>query len=168
LYAGNIDGILDNYLVIDADIFFMKPVTFIENGKPIFSRDNQFHKPYFEHMKRLHPNFEKVSDKSGICHHMLFNKLYVKEIVDIVEEKHNKPFWKVFIETVDEHKNHNINVFESGASEYELYFNYMIKYHKDKIIIRNLNWRNVSKNSLQVINNYVNYDFVSICHYIYN
>jgi len=166
LYAGNIDGILDNYLVIDADVFFMKQTNFIENEKPIFTTGKQFNKPYFKHMKRLDSNFEKVFDKSGISHHMMFNKLYIKEIFDIVEKNHNKKFWKVFIETVDEHTKHHINAEDAGASEYELYFNYMVKYHKDKIIIRVLNWKNVSKTSLSVIDNYVDYDFISICHWI--
>ena len=33
----------------------------------------------------------------------------------------------------------------SGASEYEIYFNYMLKNHSDKIKIRELKWMNVGR-----------------------
>jgi hypothetical protein len=33
-------------------------------------------------------------------------------------------------------------VTDSGASEYEIYFNYMLNYHNDKIELRKLNWSN--------------------------
>jgi len=67
---------------------------------------------------------------------------------------------------VEEHKNHNTNYLESGASEYELYFNYMFKYHKEDIIVRDLRWSNVSKNSLP--DNYLlsDYNYISICSWI--
>ena len=52
LYAGIlIDGVLDNYLVIDADVFFLKPTHFFENGKIIFSVGYEYHNPYFTHMR---------------------------------------------------------------------------------------------------------------------
>lgn len=163
LYAGKlIDGILDNYLVLDADVFFLKPTMFIEDHKFILSTGDEYHIPYFTHMKALHEDFEKVYQKSGICHHMLYNKTYVHEIFEMVEKKHEKPFWQVFILCVSEHKNHSIHVDESGASEYELYFNYMIKHHSDKIIIRNLNWINISSSQC-IFDNLQNYDYVSIC-----
>lgn len=167
LYAGfYISDILENYLVIDADVFFLKKISFFNNDKPIFSTGDEYHLPYFEHMKRLDKCFEKINNKSGICHHMIFNKNYIKEIFDIVETTHQKPFWQVFIYCVEEHKKYHIIVEESGASEYELYFNYMLKYHNDKIFIRDLKWINVSKNSLQNISDYLDYDYISICNYL--
>lgn len=163
LYAGSIiEGILDNYLVVDADVFFLKPTHFIENDKFILSTGNEYHIPYFTHMKLLHDSFEKVYDKSGICHHMLYIKNYINEIFKLVEEKHNKPFWQAFINSVIEHKNHPVFNQESGASEYELYFNYMIKNHYEKVIIRDLKWSNISSYTFR--NNLImDYDYVSVC-----
>ena len=161
LYAGTlIDGILENYLVIDADVFFLKPTNFFNDDKFILSTGTEHHNPYFIHMKKLHETFEKVNNKSGICHHMLFNKTYLNEIFKVVEEKHSIPFWKVFILSVTEHK---VSSVESGASEYELYFNYMLKIHNDKIIIRQLNWKNVSNLEYTNNSNWINYDFISVC-----
>jgi hypothetical protein len=167
LYAGYIEGILDNYLALDADVFFLKPTEFMTNdNKPIFSTSSEHNVPYFTHMNLLDSNFKKYHKDSGICHHMLFNKNYINEIFNIVETNHNIPFWQVFILSVNEHTKHEINVDESGASEYELYFNYMFKNYNDNIIIRNLNWKNISK--IEYYNNYYdhNLDFISICNYI--
>ena len=148
--------------MIDADVFFLRPINFIKDDKFFLSTGDEYHIPYFIHMKTLHENFEKVYNKSGICHHMLYNKKYVNEIFKLVEEKHKKPFWQIFITSVTEHKKYKNNIAESGASEYELYFNYMIKNHSDKIIIRNLKWSNVNSFIFQNINN-LDYDYVSIC-----
>jgi hypothetical protein len=164
LYAGTyIEDILDNYLVIDADVFFLKPTHFMENGKPIFSTGQEYHIPYFTHMNLLHESFNKVVYESGICHHMLFNKHYLNEIFNIVESSHLKPFWEAFILCVNEHRNHNPTMSESGASEYELYFNYMLKYHKDSILVRKLNWNNISDTMFQMSAYNVRSDFISVC-----
>lgn len=132
LYAGSyIEGILENYLVIDSDTFFMKPTEFIKNDIVFYNIDDQNHRPYFDHMKKLHPNFVKHVKKSGITHHMFFQQKYLNEIFTLVEKLHEEDFWKVFLKCVTEKEG-------SGASEYELYFNYMFKYHSDKVKIRNL------------------------------
>jgi hypothetical protein len=167
LYAGNyIEGILDNYLVIDADVFFLKQTNFIDiDNKPIFTLGNQNHNPYFKHMIKLHENFTKSIEESGICHHMMYNKNYLSEIFDLVEEKHNKPFWNVFILSLSEHKKYITmpEMCEAGCSEYELYLNYMVKYHKDDIIIRNLIWSDISETDYNSKTFLENNDFVSVC-----
>jgi hypothetical protein len=108
-------------------------------------------------MTRLHPKLykaDKVNIKlSGICHHMMFEKKYIKEIFDIVEIYHNKKFFEIFLEVVSDYE-------KPCASEYEIYFNYMMLYHKENIKIRKLNWTNVK--SLDMKNyNYTKYDYVS-------
>jgi len=155
LYAGTIiPDILDKYLVIDADTFFLNPTTFIEDDKYLYNYGDENHPPYFQHMKKLDERFSKqLSDKSGICHHMMFETKYLKELFDIIEKKHNDTFYNVFL------KNIPIN-HETGASEYEIYFNYIILNHKENIKIRQLNWANTKH---LVLNN--NYDYVSIHHY---
>jgi hypothetical protein len=167
LYAGiKIPTILENYLVIDADVFFLKPISFFQDERAIFTISGECHIPYFAHMKRLNEHFDKMFGKSGISHHMMFNKHYINEIIQMVENTHQIEFWKVFILAVLEHYTWKIEFEESGASEYELYFNYMIKNHSDKMLIRNLKWENCSKR-LKNLQNYIEngYDYVSICHY---
>lgn len=139
LYSGFvITDILSRYLVIDADTFFLKPTTFVSNDKCLFNFGTENHRPYFSHMSKLHPSFEKQVNLSGICHHMIFDTNIVQQMISMVEERHKQPFWLSFINLVDE-KDYEF----SGASEYELYFNFVLKFTKN-FIVRELKWRNVS------------------------
>ena len=138
--------------------FFLKPTLFFENGKFIFTTGEQYHIPYFEHMYRMSNTFIKNEEKSGISHHMIFHTQIIKEIFDIVESTHKQPFWMVFIKMVDEP-----NYQGSGASEYELYFNYIIKKYPEKIILRELKWNNVTSNHSDFN---MDMDFISLCWYI--
>jgi FkbM family methyltransferase len=153
LYAGKvIPDILDRYLVIDSDTFFLRPTTFVENGKCLYNYGVEYHPPYFTHMAKLDKDLTKMDmRKSGICHHMMFETKYIDEIIDKVEHNYNDVFYNIFLKFVTDTTG-------SGASEYEIYFNYMIKTHSDKIIIRKLKW----KNTVQIDGN-DDFDYVS-CH----
>ena len=96
LYAGFvIPDILDNYLVIDSDTYFLKPTKFIDNNKLLYNFSNENHKEYFNHMNRLLPTLVKMDKtKSGICHHMIFENKILEEIINWV----NQNFQKEFIE----------------------------------------------------------------------
>ena len=56
-----IKDMLDDYVVIDSDVLFLKPIEFKSGNKYLFNMSDENHIPYFEHMKRLHPSFEKIS-----------------------------------------------------------------------------------------------------------
>jgi hypothetical protein len=145
LYAGFvIPDILERYLVIDSDTIFLKPTKFIQdNGVPLLNYSDEFWGEYFLFMERLHPSFRKMHEKSGICHHMMFETKYVKEIIEMVEKQnedlHFPGFYDIFLHKVD--RNY---IRLSGASEYELYFNYMLNYHSDKIVLRRLKFINTN------------------------
>jgi hypothetical protein len=167
LYAGMvIPGILSRYLVIDCDAFLLKKIEFVntENNIPLYATGIENHGPYFDHMKRLHPFLEKqIHNASGICHHMIFETNYVKELIELVETYHdNQPFWIIFLAMVDGQLTGLHSPWHaSGASEYEIYFNYMLTFHGDKIQIRELKWKNCSE---ILFNDYNDYDYVA-CHY---
>ena len=154
LYSGIvIPDILDKYLIIDADTFFLKPTSFIEDDKCLYNFGTENHKPYFEHMQKLDLMLTKqIPDKSGICHHMIFETKYIKEIFKSVENNHNDLFYNIFLKNVSEEQ-----IIHSGASEYEIYFNYMLLKHPEKIKIRELKWMN---NSNLILNE--DYDYISI------
>jgi len=139
LYAGfYIPGILSNYLVIDSDTFFINPTYFFEDGLPLYNIGKQFHKPYFDHMEKLHPSLKKQNDFSGICHHMLFQRNIILDLFELVEKYTGDVFWRSFMKYLDPE---NINA--AGASEYEIYFNFLLIYHSDKMKIRELKWLDV-------------------------
>lgn len=153
LYAGFIiPNILDKYLVIDSDTFFLKPTFFYKYGKCLYNYSSAYHLPYFVHMNKLHHSFKKMDlFKGGVCHHMMFETKYINEIFNLVEQTHNDYFYNIFLKNVTDYLN-------SGASEYEIYFNYILNNHPNEIKIRKLNWKDMNEyNSL--LNN--NYDYIS-------
>lgn len=179
LYAGTvIPGILADYLVVDADVFFLKPIRFVDTdtNKLFIDVGNEYHLPYFQHMTRLHPVLRRMIESSGICHHMFFKQKWIDELFLFVETRNRGlssssshslvPFWKLFLLCVDEHRYHPIDFIESGASEYEIYFHFIIQFHSDEILVRKLNWDNKNRNfvldSLHEFND-CDYDYISIC-----
>lgn len=160
LYAGFvIPDILDKWLVIDSDTFFLKPTSFIENNMCLYNYGSEYHKAYFVHMLKLDESLVKIEkNKSGISHHMMFEKKYVEELIELIEKKHDDTFYKLFLKFVEDY----FKIKGSGASEYEIYFNYMLKFHKDKIKIRPLKWCNT-----RVLNLDSNdYDYISYHHHM--
>jgi hypothetical protein len=161
-YAGNIiPGILKRYLIIDCDTHFLKPTKFItDDGKHILTTGTEYHIPYFIHMNKLDKSFKKVHQLSGISHHTFFHTDRVNELFKMVENNfsNEKPFWKIYLEKIDMN-----NFLGSGAAENETYFTYMYLYHPNDIVIRQLNWQNVSQLN---INNPNDCDFVSVHHYL--
>lgn len=153
LYASLvIEEMLDDYVVVDADTLFLREISFKSSGRYMFNMGDEYHVPYFEHMKRMHPSFEKMVKLSGISHHMIFNRMIVSEMMMLVERHHNlTPFWEVFLREVVPEQRHG-----SGASEYEMYFNYMLKNHKDKVIPRKIKFENTGLPADVILNNYQN------------
>lgn len=154
-----IDGILDNILIIDSDTCFFKDTSFFEDNKPLYNYDIQEHLPYFEHMKKLHPSLKRQDiDKSGISHHMIFQKNILLNLFKLIEDYHNKNFYEVFIEKINPEDG-------NGASEYEIYFNFILNYYSNEIKIRKLNSDN-RKRDFSNINNNHNYDYISYHNYL--
>ncbi len=153
LYASLvIEEMLDDYVVVDADTLFLREISFKSSGRYMFNMGDEYHVPYFEHMQRMHPSFEKMVKLSGISHHMIFNRMIVSEMMMLVERHHNfTPFWEVFLREVVPEQRHG-----SGASEYEMYFNYMLKNHKDKVIPRKIKFENTGLPADVILNNYQN------------
>ena len=148
-----IPDILDRCLIVDSDTFFLKPTVFIKEGKCLYNFGVEYNKPYFAHMLKLDKGLTKVDmNKSGICHHMMFETKYINELINKIEDVHNDKFYNVFLKMV-------VDCNASGASEYEIYFNYILKYHSNTIELRKLSWDNV-----KTLNVDCNLDYVA-CHW---
>ena len=144
--------ILDRCLILDSDTFLLKPTIFIDDeNQCLYASGDEYNRPYFEHINRLDIGLSKVYENlSGICHHMMFEKVYITEIINKIEEKHNDTFYNVFLKLITDTSG-------AGASEYEIYFNYMFQNHSDKVKIRDLAWLNCR--SLSELNS--EYDYIS-------
>jgi hypothetical protein len=155
LYASLvIKDILSNYLVIDSDTYFLRPVTFFSNRKPLYNYGTEYHLPYFDHMTKLHPTLTKQTQYSGICHHMMFQRKIIEQLFELVQTYHNTEFYKAFLQCINKK-----DILGSGASEYEIYFNFLHIYQKDNFIIRKFNWENTSQIVMKK-----NIDYIS-CHW---
>jgi hypothetical protein len=150
LYAGIvIPDITPDYLVIDADTVFLKPTTFFEGNIPLYNTGTQINDAYFQHMYAMHPSLDYIAECSGICHHMIFQCHILRHIMELIEIYHNKPFYQIFLECISP-----LNVF-AGASEYEIYFNFLHIYYEGHFKIRSLIWKNSDDPDVK------NYDYIS-------
>jgi len=124
----------DNYLEVDADVFFNRKVDIIENEKPcfLFGR-NQNHAPYFNLMKNLF-DLEKVYPHSFINETMFFKRSIIKHLLDSLGVD-AKGFFELILNEVNK-----VNEM-SGFSEYELYGNYVTKNFKDSYNYKHLSTR---------------------------
>jgi Family of unknown function (DUF6492) len=162
-----ISELMEDYVVIDSDTLFLRSISFVmrdENETRRMSYNatmGENHQPYFEWMRRLHPTFEKRIPHSGVCHHMVFTKSILSELKQRVERFQfeayslSRPFWFYFLEKVDPSQRSL-----SGASEYEMYFNYMLQYHPLYTAVRSIPFSSIKDlNELQTTRTewYVNY-----------
>lgn len=130
-----------NVLILDSDTIFLNPVSFLnESYAGQYNTGIEYHLPYFEHATLLIPGFYKIFPTfSGVCHHMLFQRPVIEDLFNTVESYHAKPFWQSFCELVQtEH------LLYSGASEYEIYFNYVFS-RTNQVSIRPLSWLNINQ-----------------------
>ena len=175
-----IKDLLPNYLVLDADTFFLKPTRFIIDGKPAYNWSDEYNQYYFDHLERLDLDTKGNTYKmSGITHHMMLNKDIITKLCNSIENKFKKNFYIVFIEElviwvkVEETDKKDIYVrtfYNEGASEYEIYFNVLLKYYENKIILRKLLFGNPGLNEeLNTVDKVLNFwenqnifDYISI------
>ena len=174
LYAHKvIPDLLDNILIYDSDIIFIKETTFFEDNKPLYGNRifslNSI-QPYLNHHLKLHSSFDfknklninvylKKSGKfcSGVCHHIIYNKDIINEIIDFLEKEHGETFWKYYLKQVDTRDSDYTKHCEPANCE--LYYNYVNLFHPDKIKIRQITWFESPSNSNQennIVNNYNN------------
>ena len=74
----------------------------------------------------------------------------------MVEDFHKRQFWVVFLQKISEDLRH-----ASGASEYEIYFNYMLKENSNKIELRYLNYKDS-----QTLDINSNFDYILYHHHL--
>lgn len=127
-------------LVVDADTIFQRRCPMLgSDGRPLYAVGTEYHEPYFAHMRRLLPGLHRVGPHSGIVHHMILDRTVLGMLFQDVESLHAKPFWQSFLEQVAAH-----SAPHSGASEYEIYFNYCQWRDPGYGRLRPLAWANVT------------------------
>lgn len=131
LSISKLNFITDLYLVWDADAVALKPISFLSKDNKIFiETTKEFHQPYFTTLEKI-IGLKKQAEFSFIAEHLVFDKKIVEEIITKISNEKN--WWFPILDTIDIK-----NLENSGFSEYELYGNYISKFHNDTFIIRNL------------------------------
>ena len=137
------EDVLDTVLCTDSDTIFLKETKFYDDGVAYFNIGKEEYPPYFEHMSMLLPGLRRMTEHSGITHHMVFQKDILESLFSDVEKVHGMPFWQAFLETItNDYKtiigDKSIANGQGRASEYEIYFNYCMMKHPERMNIRKL------------------------------
>lgn len=133
-----IPDISSNVLVVDSDVIFLNRVEFLNPmGGALLNTNKEYYREYFQHAARLLPGFKRLYPQySGISHHMLMQRPILEDLMSQVENHHGMKFWKAFCNCVSLEA---LIAGKSGASEYEIYFNFALR-RTDQVEIRSLWW----------------------------
>ena len=136
-----IPNISSNVLILDSDVMFLNPHSFMdENGTPFFIPATEHVREYFDHAAKVLPGIQRVQmGKSGISHHMLFQKPVLEDLFHLIETHHQKDLWKAMCSCIDRKE-----LYKSCMSEYEIYFNF-IQLRCDQWKLSNAKWMQVSQ-----------------------
>lgn len=144
-----IPDISENILILDADTVFYRKVEFFSpEGLPLYNlckdKDldkSDFHQTSFRHILKILPdiaqNFPKeFVNVSGVCHHMLFQKKIILDLMARVEQADGSgdEFYKIFLRSR-----------EGSVAEYNLYFYFLISCRPENYKIRILKYKNTAK-----------------------
>ena len=114
-------------LAVNADTVFCKKQCFEKKNKIIFNVCDSYYLPHLLVAKKIIglKNFSPVSFTS---HHIIYNRLFLKEMLDFLENRFNKKWHKAILANLDylEHSNH---------SEFETYAQYVLSKYRNQIKI---------------------------------
>ena len=115
----------DNYLVMDADTILIRPQVFEVGGKFVLLHSDEHHQPYFDLYKRLFGSETKTA-LSFVSHQMLMNKGLIGQLKQELQLRHGANWLEVLFANIDGSQ-------VSGMSEYELYGQWLLANHPERI-----------------------------------
>lgn len=113
----------EHYLVVDADVLFIKDTPLFAAPKVIHYRTLQHHATYFETYNRLF-GYRPPRDKSFIANFMTLNSNIIREITSTIKRRTGRIWHDAILESIDR------NIL-SSFSEYETYGYYVSRFHPD-------------------------------------
>ena len=133
------------YLVWDGDTVPCREFSmFSDKGIPYLDTKHEFHKTYFEELKRLIPGMQKVVGQSFVSEHMLFNVDMMKKLIDEIEHNdaiEGRKFWEKIINSLSAYE---LN--DNSFSEYESYGTYVA--YNDMFAYRMREWHSFRYGSM--------------------
>jgi len=114
----------DNYLVIDSDVVFLRPLSICDaKGSSFFFGKDQYNSPYFELMTKV-LKINKAHPHSFINEIMFFQRSIIKSLLKYVGVS-KQGFFDLLVPALNEANE------ISGFSEYEMYGNYVKEHFPD-------------------------------------
>lgn len=169
-----IPGICENVMILDSDtVFFKKTKMFDKQNRPYYSlsKDTKVCRNPFDlnveaHITRVWPAIAKretpkeFHEFSGISHNMIFNRKVMEDLFQRIEEYHGnkKKFHEIFLDLADK-KEHSV-------SEYQIYFNFITIFYRDKIAIRRLKYKNTADINIRKYRKRFKYHYCSFHSYL--
>ncbi|MHB1569048.1 MAG: DUF6492 family protein [Solirubrobacteraceae bacterium] len=134
---GYIDGLTSPYLVVDADVIFLRAVSFeLPSGKLFpYSVATEYNEPYLDAYARLMGG-RPSSQHSLVAHHMLFERELISELLAEIERRCGKPWHEAYLDAVDLAE-------PSSISEWNTYGWWLLERHPDLCFRRQLTWLTV-------------------------
>lgn len=129
-----IDDLLPTYLCIDADTIFLRQVQFMIAGKRFVYADSRYpeHRPYLEAYRRL--TGEEPLRRSFTMHHMLYAAELLTEMFAQIEERHGKPWFRAYLDSIDYGE-------AAGINEQDTYGSWVMTHHPELAMHRPLTWK---------------------------
>lgn len=123
------------YLLWDSDTVPLKTISLFDKEEiPFLDCKKEYHKPYFDTLKKILPGYQKRIAKSFIAEHMLIKTSHMCELLDTIEANNSVP-GNLFYEKI-------INAIAldhlplSGFSEFETYGTYVHKKYPNDYSLR--------------------------------
>ncbi len=123
------------YLLWDSDTLMLDYITFFDsNNRVLINPKKEYHKPYFDVMKKI-IGLDKKVNFSFISEHLMINKNYMQELINIIQKNapENVLWVKFILDSIDDD-----SLSGSGFSEYEIYGNFISVKYKNSYSCRSL------------------------------
>lgn len=125
----------DYFLIWDADTVLLRPISFFsEDGRPLYTRATEHHRPYFETFEALFGE-SAPREFSFISQHQLIHKATLRAMLAEIEDRHPTSrnwAWAIMENLRGEGSNR--------FSEYETYGHYVKLRNPDSVAFRDLKW----------------------------
>jgi hypothetical protein len=133
-----IPDLAPQYLVVDADVIFLRKVSFDPDalGRFPYARAYEYHMPYREAFERLNGAGLTQNWFSLTSHHMLYDRELMEEMFADFETRFGVPWYQAYIDAVDREEH-------SSISEMDIYGWWVLDRHPELGQHRQLYWRDV-------------------------
>jgi hypothetical protein len=129
-----IEDLTESFVFLDSDTMILRDLNF-KTDKFQYSIPTENHYPYKQNYNKM--TGLNAQNFSFICHHMMFKKEYLNELINHVENLHNRSFFEVLLDSID-YTN------QSPFAEQEIYGNWVYEKHNDICEHRQLKTTNIN------------------------